>query len=78
MDVDRTVVVPTDKGSVCGRRLAQFLDLVPQRSNMVTGFSQCVREFLVLRHSLRELPLCLEETFLEESNSLGHVLETTP
>jgi hypothetical protein len=76
--VDRAVVVLADDDAVRGRWLAELVDLVAQRGDVLAGLAQRVRELLVLRDGVRELALGLQQPLLEGTLPLGRLGQLAP
>jgi hypothetical protein len=71
--VDCAVVVATDHHAVRRRRLAQLVDLVAQRGDVLASLAQGVAELLVLADRVRELALGLEQPLLERPHPLRRI-----
>ena len=74
--VDRSVVVVVEEGAIGRRRLTELLHFFPQRCDVVSRFTECVGQFLVLADGLRQLTLCLEKSLFKRANALGSILKS--
>ena len=74
-DVERAVLVAAEEHTERGRRLAELLDLLGERLDLVALRPERVGELLVLAHRLRELLAGLDELLLEDRDLAGRVRE---
>ena len=72
-DVDRAVFVLAHDHAIGRRRLAELVDLVAQGGDVLARLSQGVAELLVLRDSVSQLTLGLEQAFFQSSHPLGGI-----
>ena len=75
-DVDGAVVVGVQEGPVGARGLGELVDLLAQRGDVLLGLLQGVGQLLVLRHSLGQLALGLEQALLEGLDASGPLRKT--
>jgi len=76
-DVDSSVVIVINERPVGGRRLAELLDFLPKRGNVIPSLAEGERQLLVLIDRLRQLTFGFEKALFKSANSFGSVLEST-